>query len=93
MTILSTQDFTGSASVQTIEVPEVPDRNARIVYVFDGHTGDLTLSQGADGPEIRIPADQGQPYPVGPWRLYSAPTSLLVAVDDSVTVSIIRVAR
>ena len=91
MTILSTQAITGDGTEQAIDLPSVPSPAARVVFLFDDFEEDLILRQGADGPEIRIPAGEPQPFPAGPWRLSNAPKRLVVANGDSVDVSIVRV--
>ena len=91
MTILSTQTISGSASAQSIEYPEIAARNAKIALIFDGYAEDITLYQSEDGPNVRVPSGESQPFPAGPFRVGNPPSSVLVAVGDSVTITIQRI--
>lgn len=90
MAILSTQEITGDGTEQSIDLPSVPSSNAVFGFLFDDFTEDLTLRQGEGGPEIRVPADGEQPFPIGRFRLASAPDRIIVANEDSVTITIVR---
>jgi len=87
--ILSTQTITGDGTEQAIDLPEI-DNEARISIIFDDFDEDLTLRQSADGPEVRIPASEPQPFPTGRYRRGSAPDRIVVADTDSVDITVVR---
>lgn len=87
--ILSEQTITGDGTEQTIELPDI-DSGALIAMVFDGFDEDLTLRQSADGPGVRIPASEPQPFPTGTYRRGNAPKRIVVANADSVDITVVR---
>ena len=90
MPLLSTQEIIGDGTPQAIEYPSVLSPNAKIALIFDDFENDLTLVQGGDRGEVRIPADD-QPFPYGPFRLNDPPESVTIDNADSVTISIHRI--